>query len=155
MKNCLSFIIVLFFCIVHVQSQDFVISGKVIDGANGHPLEYATIIFTSSESNETIGSLTDNKGHFKVEISKSRHPLCDKLKEMDLPSDEIYTNMEQTKTSSILMQTTIYEGTFPQCYECETDFGGKIIGFLPGHRSEVTTRENFIYNICLLIDYLL
>ncbi|MDC9723794.1 MAG: carboxypeptidase-like regulatory domain-containing protein [Urechidicola sp.] len=75
MKEYLLFIIALLFCIINAQSQDFVISGKVVDGANNQPLEYATIIFTSSENNKTIGSLTDKKGNFKIKISKGAYKV--------------------------------------------------------------------------------
>jgi hypothetical protein len=92
---------------------------------------------------------------YKVKISKSRHPLCAKLAEMDLPDDEIYINLEQVCPAMTIMETKTDEGTFPQCYESVTPWGGKIIGFIPGHKPDVTGNEIYISNIKVLIDYLL
>ena len=92
---------------------------------------------------------------YKVTISKSRHPLCAKLAEMDLPEDEIYINLEQVCPAMTIMETKTDEGTFPQSYECVTPWGGKIIGFIPGHKPAVTGSEIYISNIKALIDYLL
>ncbi len=98
---------------------------------------------------------THPKKPFKVTVSKSSHPLCAKLRDLDLPEDEIYINQQQTCPASILMETHIEEGTFPQCYECATPWGGKIIAFIPGHKPEVTTNPDLIYDVKVLIDYLL
>jgi hypothetical protein len=92
---------------------------------------------------------------YKVKISKSRNPLCAKLAEMDLPDDEIYINLEQVCPAMTIMETKTDEGTFPQCYESVTPWGGKIIGFIPGHKPDVTGNEIYISNIKVLIDYLL
>ena len=92
---------------------------------------------------------------YRVNVAKCRHPLCRSLRQIDLPEDEIYIRLEQTSPAMVLMETDTDEGTFPQCYETITPWGGKIIGFIPGHRREVTENENFIANIKILIDYLL
>jgi hypothetical protein len=92
---------------------------------------------------------------YKVVISKSRHPLCAKLAEMDLPEDEIYINLEQVCPAMTIMETKTDEGTFVQCYETVTPWGGKIIGFIPGHKPEVTSSEIYLKNIKILIDYLI
>jgi hypothetical protein len=91
---------------------------------------------------------------YRVEVAKCRHELCSKLESIDLPADEIYTELEQTCPVSVLMQTKIEEGTFPQCYECATSWGGRIIGYLPGHKVEVTSSPEFICNIKVLLDYI-
>ena len=86
---------------------------------------------------------------------KSRHPLTLQLQEMNLPEDEIYTNLELTAPVFGIMETTISEGTFLQCAETMTPHGGKIIHFLPGHSPVVTGDPLFIQNITTLINYLL
>ena len=115
MKGRLLFIIALLFCTVNVSSQDFFISGKIVDGANNQPLEYATIVFISSESNETIGSLTDNKGNFKVKISKGAYKvdiehlsykpnsitLEEVLKDTDIGIIELWVDVEALDVISI------------------------------------------------------
>ncbi len=91
---------------------------------------------------------------YKVSISKSRHPLCAKLAEVDLPEDEIYIGLEQVCPAITIMETKTDEGTFVQCYESITPWGGKIIGFIPGHKPEITGSEVYLNNIKVLIDYL-
>ncbi len=92
---------------------------------------------------------------YKVRVCKARHPLCRQLQNMFLPEDEIYINLEQTCPATVLMQTTTEEGSFPQCYECATPWGGKVIGFLPGHKPEVIRDPQIVGNVRVLINYLL
>ncbi len=89
---------------------------------------------------------------YKVVRSKCRHPLVSKLVEMDFPSDEIYTGLEQTQPLWTLMTTTISTGTFPQCTESLTPWGGRVINFLPGHIEAVTRHPDLIANVKLLIN---
>jgi len=98
---------------------------------------------------------THPKKAYTIEVSKCQHELCKKLKTIELPDDEIYTELEQTCPATILMQTTIEEGTFPQAYECTTKWGGRILGYLPGHKVEVTSSPEFIHNIKVLLDSLI
>ena len=90
-----------------------------------------------------------------VKVAKSRHPLCGKLKEMDLPEDEIYINLENTSYSMRLMETAIPEGIFVQCCETISPWGGKLLSFIPGHRPEITTDPVLNENIATLVDYLM
>ena len=92
---------------------------------------------------------------YKVVRAKCRNPLVEKLIEMDLPQDEIYTGLEQTRPMWTLMTTTISSGTFPQCTESSTPWGGRVINFLPGHLPAVTRHVDFVANVKLLIDDLL
>ncbi len=98
---------------------------------------------------------THPKEPFVVKVAKSRHPLAARLVEMDLPQDEIYTELEQVNPVWNLMETTIPEGTFVQCAESRNVWGGRVINFLPGHRSEVTTHPAMTANLKTLINYLL
>ena len=75
MKGRLLFIISLFFCIVNVLSQNFVVSGKIVDGANSIPLEYATIVFSQNDTLDNIGGITDAKGNFKINVQKGNYSL--------------------------------------------------------------------------------
>ena len=94
------------------------------------------------------------KEPYCVKPSKVRHPLAGKLVEMDFIEDEIYCSLEQVTPVTTLMETTISLGTFPQCTESFTPWGGKVINFLPGHRPEVTRDERLIANLKVLVDYL-
>lgn len=75
MKGHLFFILTLLFSILNVHSQDFIVSGKIVDGANDIPLEYATIIFSQKDTIDTIGCLTDAKGNFKINVPKGNYIL--------------------------------------------------------------------------------
>ena len=91
---------------------------------------------------------------YSLRICKVRHELANKLTPLDLPSDEIYTELEQVSPALILMDTAITEGVYPQCLENFTPWGGKFVHFIPGHNAEVTTSNKFIDNIVAIINYL-
>ena len=92
---------------------------------------------------------------YRVDVAKCRHPLCKQLQPMDLGEDEIYTRLEQTNPALALMETTILEGTFPQCWENGTPWNGRVIGFLPGHRKAIVQDARLVSNVALLIESLL
>ena len=92
---------------------------------------------------------------YRVEIAKSRHPLCQKLEAMDLPADEIYVSLEQVCPAITILETKTDEGTFPQCWENATPWGGRVIGFLPGHCKEVAGGKAVAANVSVLIRDLL
>lgn len=92
---------------------------------------------------------------YRVDVSKCRHPLCKVLQPMDLPQDEIYTRLEQVNPAMVLMETTTQEGTFAQCWENVMPWGGRVIGFLPGHRKEVVQDPTLVENAARLIQDLL
>jgi hypothetical protein len=88
---------------------------------------------------------------YRLDVSKARHPLCKQLKSFDVPEDEIYIRLEQTCPATVLMETTTVEGTFPQCYECTTAWGGRVIGFLPGHKPQVAGSDDVAETVATLI----
>ena len=92
---------------------------------------------------------------YSVAVSKTRHPLAAQLRPFSLPTDEIYTNLEQTAPVTVLLETTIDEGTFPQAYMTESPFGGKIASFIPGHAPHAFDNPELLHNVHTMIDYLL
>lgn len=49
----------------------FTISGKIIDENTKTPLEYATVVFKSIDSNKTIfGGITNQRGNFSIEVEE-------------------------------------------------------------------------------------
>ncbi|XHR28269.1 MAG: ThuA domain-containing protein [Chthoniobacteraceae bacterium] len=92
---------------------------------------------------------------YRVDVSKCRHPLCKKLQPMDLGEDEIYTRLEQVCPVTVLLETTTVEGTFPQAWENTTPWGGRVIGFLPGHKKEIVQAPAMVANAVTLIEDLL
>ncbi len=104
---------------------------------------------------EGVTPSTHPKHPYTLRIAKSSHPLCERLRAVELPDDEIYINLEQTAPVHVIMDTQIEEGIFPQCHESVTPWGGRIIAFIPGHEKAVTSHLDVIYDIRVLIDYLL
>ncbi len=75
MKGRLLFFIALLFCILNIHSQNFIVSGKIVDGANNNPLQYATIVLSQNDTLDNIGGITDAKGNFKISVSKGNYKL--------------------------------------------------------------------------------
>ena len=92
---------------------------------------------------------------YRLERAKTTHPLAAQLRDIDLPSDEIYIHLEQTCPSWTLLQTTTEEGTFPMASCHHTPHGGAIASFLPGHDPSVTQHPDIHYNIARISQWLL
>ena len=92
---------------------------------------------------------------YELTVTKTRHPLARRLHGFSLPTDEIYTDLEQTAPLDILMTTQVGGVTWPQLVETTSEFGGKIVSFLPGHAPEVTGNTETVKTVLTLIDYLL
>ncbi len=92
---------------------------------------------------------------FTVSIAKVRHELAAKLVPMDLPKDEIYTELEQTQPMWVLMSTEVNGKSYPQCVESANRWGGRVINFLPGHQTVVTRHPDYVANLKTLINDLL
>ncbi|MDD3155144.1 MAG: ThuA domain-containing protein [Victivallaceae bacterium] len=101
-----------------------------------------------------VASSTHPAGPCEVKVAKVRHELKGKLRDVSLPEDEIYTELEQTSPSMILMTADVNGHTSVQCCETVTAAGGKVLSFIPGHKVECTSNPDLIYDIVLLIDYL-
>ena len=92
---------------------------------------------------------------YRVNLCKVRHGLLSELVPMELPEDEIYTNLEQVSPAMILMETKIEEGVFPQCFETLTPWNGRMLSFLPGHNPAVTAMPELLHNVEALMNDLL
>ena len=101
-----------------------------------------------------VAPSTHPKKPYTLTVSKSRHPLTKLLEGIELPADEIYINMEQVCPAMTLMETTIEEGTFPQCTEALSPWNGKLVNFIPGHIPEVTSNPKLVRNVATIIEYL-
>ncbi|MBI9020278.1 MAG: ThuA domain-containing protein [Verrucomicrobia bacterium] len=91
---------------------------------------------------------------YQVRVVNRDHPLRSRLQEMSLPDDEIYIHLEQVCPVTCLMETTTEEGTFCQCCECVTPWGGRIVSFLPGHAEGAVKTPALVHNVLQLVDYL-
>ena len=91
---------------------------------------------------------------YHVRLAKTRHSLAQHLQPVDVPEDEMYTELEQTSPTMTLMETTTDKGTYPMCYESHTEWGGRLLGYLPGHAAEVVQLPGNVANCRAIIDYL-
>jgi len=89
-----------------------------------------------------------------VEVSKVRHPLASRLRRIELPADEVYTELEQVSPITVLMETAVNGRTWPQAYLATTPWGGRIAAFIPGHKPECTQNPDLITDITELIQWL-
>jgi hypothetical protein len=92
---------------------------------------------------------------YELKISKSAHPLCDKLKEISFPEDELYTKLEQTRQAMTIMEAVAVHGTFPMCYETTTPWFGKILTYIPGHAPKLIQIPENIHNCKTIIKWLI
>ena len=97
---------------------------------------------------------THPKQSCRVTVSKTRHPIAARLKPMDLVEDEIYIDLENTCPCMRLMETRLESGTYVQCCEAPTPWGGKMVSFIPGHLPVNTANPVLLENVATLIDYL-
>lgn len=102
-----------------------------------------------------VAPSTHPKHPYWVVPARCRHMLAGRLVPLELPCDEIYTDLEEVSPTMTLMETRIEEGTFPQCFEARTPWGGRVLSFLPGHIPEVAGDPALVADIAILIDYLL
>src|SRR5210317_1490212 len=51
------------------------VSGKIFDKETKEALEYATIIFTSTEGNLLTGGITDSNGQFDIQVKKGTYNI--------------------------------------------------------------------------------
>ena len=92
---------------------------------------------------------------YAVKKTSSTHPLTARLRELDLPKDEIYAHLAEQLPFDCLMDTDIPEGHFPQCVIAATPWGGQAIHFLPGHYPEGAGNSDLLYDVQILMEYLL
>ena len=92
---------------------------------------------------------------FNVVRAKTGHPLAAELRELNLPTDEIYINLQQVCPAWTLLETTTDEGTFPMAHIHQLPQGSLIGAFLPGHDKAVTSHPDVHFNVRRMADWLL
>ena len=104
---------------------------------------------------DNVEKSTHPKKPYQLRVCKNRHPLSSRLVPFELDTDEIYIELEQVSPISILMDTFIEEGVYPQCFETVTPWNGKLVSFLPGHCPGAVANAGLLANIEEIIKYLL
>lgn len=103
---------------------------------------------------DNVEKSTHPKKPFSLRVCKTRHPLHSQLVPFELDTDEIYIELEQVSPITVLMDTFIEEGVYPQCFETVTPWNGRFVSFLPGHFPTATGNAKLIANIDAIINYL-
>ncbi len=73
-RRLITFLYLLFF-IATAYSQNFTVTGKVVDASSLQELEYATIIFSPDGSSSAFGGVTDKKGNFKISVPEGNYTI--------------------------------------------------------------------------------
>ncbi|KAF0095899.1 MAG: hypothetical protein E1N59_675 [Puniceicoccaceae bacterium 5H] len=91
---------------------------------------------------------------FQLERTKARHPLVDQLEPLALPQDELYIQLEETRPLQRLLETS-YEGkSYPMAYVSVNQWGGPVLGYLPGHDPAVVALEQNMANVERMLAFL-
>ncbi|MCH6255100.1 ThuA domain-containing protein [Puniceicoccaceae bacterium K14] len=90
---------------------------------------------------------------YALECVASEHPLSEVLQRMDTPRDELYIELEQTTDIYPLMESSYDGKTYVMAYESQADWGGKILGYLPGHDVEVASHSITVANVKAMLEY--
>ena len=74
LRAVLIFTLMLPFSLFGQEKESRSIKGKVIDGATGQPLDYATVTLLSKKDSSLVtGGITDEKGMFTIETKMGRY----------------------------------------------------------------------------------
>jgi hypothetical protein len=88
-------------------------------------------------------------------VRRTEKEIVKGLKAFTLKNDEIYTNLAQTADIDVLLETEIDGKTCPMAFKSKNEWGGKIMGFLPGHLPKSFENQDMLYDIELLIKSVL
>ena len=91
----------------------------------------------------------------RVETVPSLHPLAKVLKPFDVEEDEVYINLQDEGSVTVLMTTEVAGKRYPQCFEAQSAAGSRMVSFLPGHRHENIHNKTLIEDVAVLINDLL
>ncbi len=84
------------------------ISGKVIDGISKKPLEYATIVFKSTDSNQIkFGGITNHRGSFSIDVEKGSYNITVEFISYKTKKLTLSTISRDFDIGSILMELDI------------------------------------------------
>lgn len=75
MKRALTTVYLILSCVLYSHSQNFTITGKIVDATNKEALEYATVTFKPKGSSDLIGGITDRKGKFEISVPKGKYTI--------------------------------------------------------------------------------
>ena len=103
--------------------------------------------------NDPDGATPSTHPHSPCQVVpvSSEHPLSKVLKPFELEDDEVYINLQEEGTVTVLMTTQVAGKTYPQCFETQTASGSKIVSFLPGHLEANVRNPTLVANVAMLV----
>ncbi len=87
-------------------------------------------------------------------VGKTEKEVVKGLKEFTLKNEEIYTNLAQTADINVLLETEMDGKVFPMAFVSKNEWGGKVMGFLPGHKAESFNNVDMINDIRIMMKNL-
>ncbi|MCF6279968.1 MAG: TonB-dependent receptor [Flavobacteriaceae bacterium] len=110
MKKTLLTAYFILFCILYAQSQNFTITGKVVDATTKDALEYATVTFKPKGNSDLIGGITNKKGKFEISVPKGKYTISVEFlsyktivfKSQNITNDVHYGSIELSEDTEFL-----------------------------------------------------
>ncbi|WP_304141714.1 TonB-dependent receptor domain-containing protein [Mesoflavibacter zeaxanthinifaciens] len=113
-KKILTSFILLFTTLIFAQSEkEITVKGKIVDANTQTPLEYATIVFTSTtDASDVTGGITDTKGNYNIKVAAGTYNISYEyigFKKLTINNKSITSNTNLGTTSLSVDAETLDE----------------------------------------------
>ncbi|UAB75253.1 TonB-dependent receptor domain-containing protein [Mesoflavibacter sp. SCSIO 43206] len=113
-KKILTSFILLFTTLIFAQNEkEITVKGKIVDANTQTPLEYATIVFTSTtDASDVTGGITDTKGNYNIKVAAGTYNISYEyigFKKLTINNKSITSNTNLGTTSLSVDAETLDE----------------------------------------------
>ena len=113
-KKILTSFILLFTTLIFAQNEkEITVKGKIVDASTQTPLEYATIVFTSTaDTSDVTGGITDTKGNYNIKVAAGTYNISYEyigFKKLTINNKSITSNTNLGTTSLSVDAETLDE----------------------------------------------
>ena len=113
-KKILTSFILLFTTLIFAQNEkEITVKGKIVDANTQTPLEYATIVFTSTtDASNVTGGITDTKGNYNIKVAAGTYNISYEyigFKKLTINNKSITSNTNLGTTSLSVDAETLDE----------------------------------------------
>ncbi|WP_370226325.1 TonB-dependent receptor domain-containing protein [Mesoflavibacter sp.] len=113
-KKILTSFILLFTTLIFAQNEkEITVKGKIVDASTQTPLEYATIVFTSTtDASDVTGGITDTKGNYNIKVAAGTYNISYEyigFKKLTINNKSITSNTNLGTTSLTVDAETLDE----------------------------------------------
>lgn len=113
-KKILTSFILLFTTLIFAQNEkEITVKGKIVDASTQTPLEYATIVFTSTtDASDVTGGITDTKGNYNIKVAAGTYNISYEyigFKKLTINNKSITSNTNLGTTSLSVDAETLDE----------------------------------------------